>query len=101
VSPHFIDFSLRDLGQYNAKGRGQFGLLVNFCVQGASLMAGNSSTFGKRQKERARQEKQAEKAQRKAQRKLQQEAKSPDRPKDLTITYDEEGRPEGFGFHDF
>lgn len=66
-------------------------------------MAGNSgSTFGKRQKERARQERQAEKAQRKAQRKLEQEAKTnPDKPKDLAITYDEEGRPEGFGFHDF
>ncbi len=66
-------------------------------------MAGNSgTTFGKRQKERARQEKQAEKAQRKAQRKLQRQAMpAPGQPKDLAITYDEEGRPEGFGFHDF
>ncbi len=65
-------------------------------------MAGPRSTFGKRQKERARQEKQAEKAQRKAQRRLQQEEKpAEEAPKGLVITYDEEGRPEGFGFHDF
>jgi hypothetical protein len=66
-------------------------------------MAGNSrSTFGKRQKERARQEKQAEKAQKKAQRKLQSQA-PPERTerKDLVVTYDEEGQPEGFNFHDF
>lgn len=63
-------------------------------------MAGNSrSTFGKRQKERTRQEKQAEKAQKKAQRKL--EAKAPSERKDLVVTYDEEGQPEGFDFHDF
>jgi hypothetical protein len=84
------------------RGGVNLALLVSFVFQGAAFMAGNSSTFGKRQKERARQEKQAEKAQRKAQRKLQQEAEiSPDKPKDLTITYDDEGRPEGFGFHDF
>lgn len=67
------------------------------------LMAGNSrTTFAKRQKERMRQEKQAEKAQRKAQRKLQQKDNiSPEKPKDLVVTYDDEGRPEGFGFHDF
>lgn len=65
-------------------------------------MAGPRSTFGKRQKERARQEKQAEKAQRRAQRKSQQDEKTTsEAPKDLTVTYDEEGRPEGFGFHDF
>lgn len=66
-------------------------------------MAGNSgTTFAKRQKERARQEKQAEKAQRRAQRKLQQEDKTPaEKPKDVAITYDEEGRPEGLSFHDF
>ncbi|HEV3040197.1 MAG TPA: hypothetical protein VHA33_20705 [Candidatus Angelobacter sp.] len=62
------------------------------------------STFGKRQKERARQEKQAEKAQKKAQRKQQEQAppepKDPER-KDLVVTYDEEGQPEGFNFHDF
>jgi phosphatidylethanolamine-binding protein (PEBP) family uncharacterized protein len=64
-------------------------------------MAGNSrTTFAKRQKERARQEKQAEKAQRKAQRKLSQQD-SPEKAKDLAVTYDEEGQPKGFGFHDF
>jgi len=68
-------------------------------------MAGPRSTFGKRQKERARQEKQAEKAQRRAERKLQQ--KEPEGgeisaiPKDPVITYDEEGKPEGLSFHDF
>ncbi len=66
-------------------------------------MAVSRSTFGKRQKERARQEKQAEKAQRKAQRKLQQDdpTATPEAPKDLTVKYDEDGVPEGFGFHDF
>ena len=62
-------------------------------------MAGSRTTFGKRQKERARQEKQAEKAQKKAQRKLQ--AQVPPERKDLMITYDEEGQPKGFDFHDF
>ena len=62
-------------------------------------MAGSRSTFGKRQKERARQEKQAEKAQKKAQRKL--EAQAPPEPKELVVTYDEEGQPTGFDFHDF
>lgn len=66
------------------------------------MAGGSGTTFAKRQKERARQEKQAEKAQRRAQRKQQQEDKtSEEKPKDLAITYDEEGRPEGFGFHDF
>lgn len=66
-------------------------------------MAGNSrSTLGKRQKERARQEKQAEKAQRKAQRKLERQNQSPpEKSGQPVITYDEEGRPEGLGFHDF
>lgn len=69
-------------------------------------MGGNSrSTFAKRQKERARQEKQNEKAQRRAQRKLQQkdqaEPDAPPTPKNLVVTYDEEGNPEGLGFHDF
>ncbi len=62
-------------------------------------MAGSRSTFGKRQKERARQEKQAEKAQKKAQRKLEPQGQ-PER-KDLVVTFDEEGQPEGFDFHDF
>jgi hypothetical protein len=68
-------------------------------------MAGSSrTTFAKRQKERQRQEKQQEKAQRKAQRKQQdvdQDPNAADKPKDLTVTYNEEGIPEGFGFHDF
>lgn len=69
-------------------------------------MAGSSrSTFGKRQKERARQEKQMEKAQRRAERKLQQKEQEgspePLAPKDPVITYDEEGKPEGLNFHDF
>jgi hypothetical protein len=68
-------------------------------------MAGSSrTTFAKRQKERARQEKQAEKAQRKQQRKQdqpEQDVTAAEKPKDLTITLDEEGQPQGFGFHDF
>jgi len=66
-------------------------------------MAGSSrTTFAKRQKERQRQEKQAEKAQRRLQRKAQeQDPNAPEKPKDLTVTYNEEGIPEGFGFHDF
>jgi len=68
-------------------------------------MAGPRSTFGKRQKERARQEKQAEKAQRKAERKLQQkelgDAEASTGPRDPVVTYDEEGKPEGLSFHDF
>ena len=66
-------------------------------------MAGSSrTTFAKRQKEKQRQEKQAEKAQRRLQRKAQeQDPNAPDKPKDLTVTYNEEGIPEGFGFHDF
>ena len=69
-------------------------------------MAGSSrTTFAKRQKERARQEKQAEKAQRRQQRKQQdqpdQDFAAAEKPKDLTVTFDEEGQPQGFGFHDF
>ncbi|HEY7404513.1 MAG TPA: hypothetical protein VIB39_13390 [Candidatus Angelobacter sp.] len=69
-------------------------------------MAGNShSTFGKRQKERARQEKQAEKAQRRAERKLQQkdqgDAPAQSIPKNPVVTYDEDGNPEALNFHDF
>ena len=64
-------------------------------------MAGRA-TAAKRQKERARQEKRAEKAQKKAQRKLEQ-AQNPrqERTGELTVTYNEEGHPEGFNFHDF
>ncbi|HEY6251094.1 MAG TPA: hypothetical protein VI685_14120 [Candidatus Angelobacter sp.] len=66
-------------------------------------MAGNSRpTFAKRQKERARQEKQAEKAQKRAQRKLLQQENGPAQPKvDPVVTYDENGQPHGFDFHDF
>lgn len=69
-------------------------------------MAGNSSsTFAKRQKERARQEKQAEKAQRRAHRKLQQkeevDAVGSQPSKSPIVTYDDEGNPEGLNFHDF
>jgi hypothetical protein len=64
-------------------------------------MAGHP-TAAKRQKERARQEKRTEKAQKKAQRKLEQEQNPrPERSGDLTVTYNEEGQPEGFNFHDF
>ncbi len=68
-------------------------------------MGSSRSTFGKRQKERARQEKQAEMAQRRADRKLQQKDQDdkglPSTPKDPVVTYDEEGKPEGLSFHDF
>jgi hypothetical protein len=65
-------------------------------------MAGSRPTASKRQKERARQEKRQEKAQKKAQRKLQQEQPvGGERPAKPTVTYDEEGRPEGLNFHDF
>lgn len=64
-------------------------------------MAGSRSTFGKRQRERARQEKQAEKAQKKAQRKLESQTPPERKDKDLVVTYDEEGKPQGFDFHDF
>ena len=64
-------------------------------------MAGNSRpTAAKRQRERARKEKQAEKAQRRAERK-QQQATGETEKRDLVVTFDEEGRPEGFTFHDF
>ena len=68
-------------------------------------MAGRSrSTFGKIQRERARQEKQSEKAQRKAERKQQQKetVDSPSTPSTgPRVTYDEEGNPEGLNFDDF
>ena len=66
-------------------------------------MAGSSrTTAAKRAKERARQERRQEKLQKKAQRKLEQE-QSPcgERPAELVVTYNEEGQPEGFNFHDF
>jgi hypothetical protein len=64
-------------------------------------MAGRSS-FTKRQKERARQERQAEKARKKAAKRSHK-----DEPPGSTgsagpvLTYDDEGQPEGLGFHDF
>jgi hypothetical protein len=68
-------------------------------------MAGNSrTTFTKRQKERARLDKRAEKEQRKAQRKQSGEPESPTDTQpvaDLVVTYDEEGQPQSFDFHDF
>lgn len=69
------------------------------------LMAGTSrTTFTKRQKERARLDKRAEKEQRKAQRKQlgDTESTTENQPvADLVVTYDEEGQPQGFDFHDF
>ena len=68
-------------------------------------MAGTSrTTFTKRQKERARLDKRAEKEQRKAQRKQLGDAESPADTQpvaDLVVTYDEEGQPQAFDFHDF
>ena len=68
-------------------------------------MAGSSrTTFTKRQKERARLDKRAEKEQRKAQRKQfgDSESLANSQPvEDLVVTYDEEGQPQGFDFHDF
>lgn len=65
-------------------------------------MAQNSRpTHAKRQRERARQEKQAEKAQKRAERKQQQDNPPQERSGELTVTYDEEGQPQGFDFHDF
>ena len=69
-------------------------------------MAGNSrTTFTKRQKERARLDKRAEKEQRKAQRKQLGEtdgtAEAQPAASELVVTYDEEGQPQGFDFHDF
>ena len=65
-------------------------------------MGNPGSTANKRAKERARLEKRQEKAQKKAQRKLEQEQSNvAERPAKLTVTYDEEGRPEGLNFHYF
>ena len=65
-------------------------------------MAGNSRpTLAKRQKERARQEKQAAKAERRALRKLEQQETPKPQGGELVVTYDAEGQPEGFDFHDF
>jgi hypothetical protein len=65
-------------------------------------MAGNSRpTAGKRARERARMEKRQEKIEKKAQRKLEQEQNPAVKPDQLVVTYDEEGQPEGFNFHDF
>lgn len=66
-------------------------------------MAGSSRpTAAKRAKERARQEKRQEKMLKKAQRKLEQEQNpASERPAELVVSYNEEGQPEGFSFHDF
>jgi len=65
-------------------------------------MVAGSSSFTKRQKERARQERQAEKARKKAEKRLQKdEPTAPAGPRDPVVTYDDEGRPVGLGFHDF
>ena len=55
----------------------------------------------KRQKERARQERQAEKARKRAEKKSQESTPPPAGPRDPVVTYDEEGQPQGLGFHDF
>jgi len=57
----------------------------------------------KRQKERARQERQAEKARKRAEKKVPEgtPAPVPAGPRDPVVTYDEEGQPQGLGFHDF
>ncbi len=66
-------------------------------------MAQNSRpTQAKRQRERARQEKMQEKMQKRAQRKQEQENQPAERDgKPLVVTYNEEGEPQGFDFHDF
>ena len=57
----------------------------------------------KRQKERVRQERQAEKARKRAEKKSQEGTPppAPAGPRDPVVTYDEEGQPQGLGFHDF
>lgn len=66
-------------------------------------MAGSSRpTAAKRAKERARQEKRQEKMMKKAQRKLEQEQDpGAEKTPELVVTYNEEGQPQGFDFHDF
>lgn len=68
-------------------------------------MAGNSPSFNKRQKERARQQKQAEKAQKRLERKQQKEvgltSDAPEANADGAIELDEFGMPKGLDFHDF
>lgn len=68
-------------------------------------MAGSSrTTFTKRQKERARLDKRAEKEQRKAERQQlgnSENAAETQPVADLVVTYDEDGQPQGFDFHDF
>jgi hypothetical protein len=68
-------------------------------------MAGNSrTTFTKRQKERARLDKRLEKEQRKAERQQlgnSENATETQPSADLVVTYDEEGQPQAFDFHDF
>ena len=65
-------------------------------------MAGTSRpSFAKRQKERARQEKQAQKKQKLAERKQQKDEPKPEGAGSPVVTYDDDGNPQGLGFHDF
>jgi hypothetical protein len=81
-------------------GKVYYGRAVRILFLGA-LMAG-SSLFTKRQKERARQERQAEKARKKAAKRLQKDEPTPDAgPREPVVTYDDDGQPQGLGFHDF
>jgi len=89
---------------YNKEKGGLFGSPHKISKYRSAMAGSSRTTFAKRQKERQRQEKQAEKAQRRLQRKAQDQEtdpNNPEKPKDLTVTYNEEGIPEGFGFHDF
>jgi hypothetical protein len=84
----------------DAERRGLLWEGITILLIGA-LMAGRSS-FTKRQKERARQERQAEKARKKAAKRSQKDEPSvPTDPRGPVLTYDDEGQPEGLGFHDF
>jgi hypothetical protein len=84
------------------EGAAMLELLGSISPEEESVGGNSRTTFSKRQKERARQEKQAEKAQRRAQRKIQQnQGETSEKPKDLVVTYDEEGQAQGFDFHDF
>lgn len=58
-------------------------------------------SFSKRQKEKARQERQAEKQQKRAERKQNKPETTQPTSGNPVITYDEEGNPQGLGFHDF
>jgi hypothetical protein len=75
---------------------------LHFIIQEGTMAGSSRTTSAKRAKERARQEKRQEKLQKRAQRKLEQEQNpASERSAELTVTYNEEGQPEGFNFHDF